>query len=353
MSRAATGFNPTSDRSFVESWEERKARRERDSGERPPVDLGAVVSRIGKLPELPPMALDHFADAGEMVSPPDHLADAGKPIDTLRSVVAVDLGDAVPQTPPTDKPTVEWMAPSDLLVDAAYQRDLSEKSLKLIRRIVEQWDWRRFKPPVVAWTERGFEIIDGQHTAIAAASHPGIETIPVLMVEAAELQDRASAFIGHNRDRLTVTAVQLHHAAVAAGDEDALTVQQVCERAGVTLLRNAYGSRTYKAGETLAISAIAALVKRRHAKGAREILALLVQAERAPVAANEIKAVELLLTDPQYADEIEPADLVVAIKALGDASEKEAKVFASEHCVPLWRGLASVWFRKCRKRRKA
>jgi hypothetical protein len=39
---------------------------------------------------------------------------------------------------------------------------------------VANWDWRRFKPPVVARTATGLEVIDGQHTAIAAASHPDV-----------------------------------------------------------------------------------------------------------------------------------------------------------------------------------
>ena len=276
----------------------------------------------------------------------------GTGADAMRPVAALDLGDAEPQTPPTSEPQLEWMAPADLLIDARYQRDLSEKSLKLIRRIVEGWDWRRFKPPVVAWTERGFEIIDGQHTAIAAATHPTVDRIPVLVVEAAELQDRASAFIGHNRDRLTVAPVQMHHAAVAAGDEQALTIDQVCGRAGVTIMRNVYGSRTYKPGETIAVHAIGALVQRRHAKGAREVLEVLVQGGVAPISANSIKAVEMLMTDLDYADRFEPTDLAKAIAGQTDA-DGEAKVWSSANSQPLWKGLAVVWFKKTRKRREA
>lgn len=80
-------------------------------------------------------------------------------------------------------------------------------------------------------------MIDGQHTAIAAASHPDIALIPVMVVEAVDQAERAGAFIGHNRDRLNITPMQMHYAAVAAGDEDALTVEQVCARAGVKILR--------------------------------------------------------------------------------------------------------------------
>ena len=136
--------------------------------------------------------------------------------DQVRAVMALDLGKHEPGTPPTSPPMVEWMDPADLLVEGRYQRELSQKSTDLIRKIVEGWDWRRFKPPIIAWTTRGFEIIDGQHTAIAAATHPTIDKIPVLVVEAAQIKDRATAFIGHNRDRLNVTPVQMHRAGVAA-----------------------------------------------------------------------------------------------------------------------------------------
>ncbi len=64
--------------------------------------------------------------------------------------------------------------PSTLLVDERYQRGLSERSIKLIRKIVSEWDWRAFKPPVVVDVGAGLEVIDGQHTAIGAATHGGM-----------------------------------------------------------------------------------------------------------------------------------------------------------------------------------
>ena len=356
---------PNNEEGLTERWADRHAAREaeaaprraalaaaaREAAARPLAVAGTLadwagpVADVGEARVLP--ALDTVESCSEPVAraQPESPADAMRPVVALGEAADFDTGD-----PPTAPPQVEWLAPTDLLVDARYQRDLSEASHKLIRRIVEGWDWRRFKPPVIAWTERGFEIIDGQHTAIAAATHPSIDKIPVLVVEAAELQERAAAFIGHNKDRLNVAPVQLHHAAVAAGDETALTVDQVCQRAGVTVMRNVYGARTYKPGETIAIGAITALVGRRHAKGAREVLEVLVQAGVAPIAANAIKAVELLMFDPDYAGQFEPAELAKAIQKLGDEAEKEARLFVGAHQLPLWKGLAATWFKKTRKR---
>lgn len=269
---------------------------------------------------------------------------------TLRPVAPMAFSPLDPQRIATEPPAVEWMAPCDLLIEEAYQRDIAPKSLDLIKRIVEGWDWRRFKPPIIAWTERGFEIIDGQHTAIAAATR-GIERIPVLVVEAADLGDRAQAFVGHNQDRLAITPVQMHRAKVAANDEDALTAQQVMERAGVTLVFNQYGTKRWKPGETVAIKTIDALARRRGAMGARKVLEVLVKAEAAPITAAGIKAVEMLLYRAAFED-LDPEHLPGAIHAAGDV-EAEAKLDARTHCIPVWEAMGRIWFRKCRKQRRA
>ncbi|MFB7879787.1 hypothetical protein [Brevundimonas diminuta] len=242
------------------------------------------------------------------------------------------------------------MNPADLLVNEAYQRDLAERSIKLIRRIVQGWDWTKFKPPVCSLGDDGMEVIDGQHTAIAAATHPRIDKIPVMIVETATVNDRAAAFIGQNMDRLGVTKMQLHKAAVAAGDEDALTIEQVCGRAGITL--HASRPHRWKVGDSMAVVAIGALINRRHAAGARRVLDVLVQAECAPVTANAIRAADMILFDADYAD-ADQDNLPDTIRSLGVAAEREAATHALAHRIPVWRALGIVWFRKCRKKRRA
>jgi len=288
------------------------------------------------------------AELGSDLSPAIH--DKGVvQTDTLRPVQAIDLVESLAPIP-TEPPLTEWMAPADLLIEAAYQRDLSPKSMDLIKRIAERWDWRRFKPPIVAWSERGFEIIDGQHTAIGAATR-GIEKIPVLVVEASELTDRASAFVGHNQDRLAITPIQMHQAKLAAGDEDALTAQQVIDKAGATLVISAYGARGWKPGETVAITTIDQLARKRGAMRARQVVELLVKARAAPVSAAAIKAVDMLMFKPEFA-EIDLEHLPTAIIQAGDV-EKEAKLDAKTHCIPAWEAMGRIWFRKCRKARRA
>ncbi|AFL51395.1 hypothetical protein [Sinorhizobium fredii] len=113
--------------------------------------------------------------------------------------------------------------------------------MRQIRRIIESFDWAKFKPPICNYAEQGGEtvlkVLVGQHTAIAAASNPHVSRIPVMIVEAEDTVAQAKAFIGQNTERLGVTKLQLHQAALAAADEDAQTLELVCQRAGVTVLK--------------------------------------------------------------------------------------------------------------------
>ncbi|KQQ70896.1 hypothetical protein ASF70_18790 [Rhizobium sp. Leaf321] len=245
--------------------------------------------------------------------------------------------------------------PALLFVDPSYQRSIGERGLKQIRRIVEAWDWNKFKPPACSYAEHDgqtvLKVFDGQHTAIAAASHPEITEIPVMIHEAKETAAQAAAFVGQNTNRLGVTPLQLHQAALVAGDEDALTVAQVCDRAGVRILR--FSTKNFTAGDTVAINVINGLVDKRGAMKARIILEVLVKAGMAPVVAPQIKAVEALLTDPEYCNDITPENLTAAIAGSWLVDHDDAKQLQLAHKWPFWRALAIHWFRNTKKSRPA
>lgn len=271
----------------------------------------------------------------------------------MRAIEPLQLPDVTPAILDGKPPELRLVEPSALYVDERYQRNLSERSIKLIRKIVTGWSWTAFKPPIVVEIDDRFEVIDGQHTAIAAVTHGGIDLLPILIVEAAALESKASAFVRHNRDRIQVTPMQLHVAMVAAGDEDAVTIDQVCARAGVRILRMPPAMGRYDVGDTMAISTIRSLVSRRHAKGGREVLEVCVKAGCAPVSAAAIKAVEHLLHAPEYKGEIDAERIALVLSANASTIHAEAERFAAERRVPLWRALASVIFMNRRKTRHA
>lgn len=265
------------------------------------------------------------------------------------NVTGLDIGD-----PENVEPICMSVDPATLFVDPVYQRSIGERGLRQIRKIVEAWDWNKFKPPACSYAEHDgqtvLKVFDGQHTAIAAASHPGIAEIPVMIHEAKETAAQAAAFVGQNTNRLAVTALQLHQAAVVAGDEDALTVAQVCERAGVRILR--FSTKNFEVGDTVAIKVINQLVERRSAMKARVILEVLVKAGMAPILAPQIKAVETLLTDPEYCNDITPEALTAAVSGSWLVDLDDAKQLQLAHKWPFWKALAIHWFRNTKKSRQ-
>lgn len=268
---------------------------------------------------------------------------------TKRHVVAMNVPGVTPAVVEGGEPIFEWIDPKKLLVDESYQRNLSERSVTLIRKIVGRWSWQKFKPPIVVQTDEGLEVVDGQHTAIAAATVPTVRKIPVMIVEAGTLQERAGAFLGHNADRITVTPLQMHHAAVLAGDEDAMTVSQVCERAGVRIPKTIPATRP---GDCVAVSTIRALIGRRGAQGARKVLEVAVQARCAPISMAEIRAIETLLYEDEYREQAVAADITTAMVALGPRAEEMAKAYAANHGVRIWQALAVILWRRCESERR-
>jgi hypothetical protein len=263
----------------------------------------------------------------------------------LRSVVALKRPNVVPATVGSERPIFEWVDPKALLIDGSYQRRMSPRSVALIDKIISSWDWRHFKPPIVAPTEHGLEVIDGQHTAIAAASHPDIDKIPVMRVVAPERAHRAGAFIGHNKDRIAITSLQLFHAALTAGEPAALEVAEACAAAGVRILKYPPPKGEYGVGDTLAVTAIRKLAASRRVEGAYRVLKVLRSAELTPISAGAIKAVEMLLFDPEFSGQIREETITAAFYNHADRFMHEAGVFASTHRVPHWRALGLVIFR--------
>lgn len=274
----------------------------------------------------------------------------------IRPIEPVNIADLDYDKPETGEPICERVDPKTLFVDPAYQRSVGERGLRQIRKIIEAWCWTKFKPPIVAYADHEggtvLKVLDGQHTAIAAASHPHIDMIPVMIVEAAETAAQAAAFVGQNTQRVAVTPLQVFFAELTAGDPDAIDVQNTCDRAGVTIVRTPPSRSDFKPAETLSISAIKGLVDRRGVMKARMILEVLAKANLAPITADHIKATEYLMTEPEFCDAFDPEDLTREIETSGKAAEHEAKVFSVAQKVPMWRALAVQWFKKTRKKRK-
>lgn len=247
---------------------------------------------------------------------------------------------------PGELPVVDWISKDVINVDASYQRG---EDMARAEKIARAFSWSKFGAVVVVPREDGrYAIIDGQHRMLAAKMHPLVDNLPAVIMPAVKgTAAEATSFIGLNAERKAVSGLELFHARRAAGDEDAETIDQVLARAGVTVPR--YPAAKYQPGETIAVNVVHSLINRRGAMRAREYLQIL--AECAPITANQIKATELLMTDPEFAGWLDPEELTATVKSMGAMADAEAKRFAATHCVATWKGLANVWFQKCKKRR--
>lgn len=214
---------------------------------------------------------------------------------TVKALEAIAFNPApVKSADPGPLPELIWVSPAQLVVDPAYQRTIQERGRRNIKRIVEEFSWRKFAPLIV--TPHGpkhdgagrYVVIDGQHRATAALMYagPGV-SLPAMVIKATPEQ-AADAFAAINGQVTGVTALQLHHARLAAGDRDAEAVADVCRRAGVEILRYPVPASKIKAGQTLTATALRTALARHGA--ATLITALQCVTETGDGNAGELRA---------------------------------------------------------------
>ena len=219
-------------------------------------------------------------------------------------------------------PEMRLVTPSDLLVEPAYQRDLSGRSVTLIRKIVSGWDWAKFKPPVCAETDDGLFVIDGQHTAIAAASHPSVPAIPVMVVGAEKIEQRAEAFVAHNRDRLAMSALQIFHAEVAAGGAEARAIMAVVTKVGATVPRTVPLKDQARLGQIIAINEVRAVYRKAGSGWIERIVRIALLSKVQPIGTTVVRALRMLLSEQRFFEAAHLSDAEIA-DALGSIANVE------------------------------
>ncbi len=260
--------------------------------------------------------------------------------DGLRPIRAYPTGLTQWNAPVGEILDIIHVAPTELFVDEKYQRALSPKSARLITKICLNWDWRKFTPPRVAKDEDGrLCVLDGQHTAIAAASHPRVDKIPVIVTDAKTLAEKAGTFIGINRDRIAVTQAQIFYAEIAAGDEDAIAVKEMCDAADIIVLRQPPARNEFGPGETMAIVTVRRLYKVYGSKIGQAVLEIMVKSGLAPVSEWGISAVTKLVA----AENPLPAErIIAAIKGTQETLLAKAYAIRAEAGVSLGEAAAQI-----------
>lgn len=235
----------------------------------------------------------------------------------LRAVAPLKMPDVKPAEI-SSVPQLTWLPLDRLVINEDYQRSLTERSVSAIRRIVAKFDWARLKALTVVEMEDGtYEIIDGQHTAIAAASHGGIERLPCLVSPERSLQARASDFVGINRDRVSMTAQQVFWAEVTAEDELAIEALQGASAGGGTIRRGPPSYGAYDIGDIMCPGALKAIAKRGGPTWVKRVVSICVDGKLAPIKAPFVAALPRLLWEGPLAGTISDGAIVSVLRIHG------------------------------------
>ena len=221
----------------------------------------------------------------------------------LRPILGLEFKGLTPADVTQSKfPRLEWISIDLLLINGAYQRSLSKMSLQSIRRIAENFNWARLKALSVTPVEGGyFEVVDGQHTAIAAATHGEIEELPCLISTSRDLSQRAGDFVGLNKDRVAIHPLQLYRAELAAGEEIATEVDQGVRWGGGRVVSSTSAAEL-RPGDCCAIQGLKSLAKTGGPAYVKRVVALAVRAELAPLTANMIGALRALIWQDEFSE---------------------------------------------------
>lgn len=222
--------------------------------------------------------------------------------DNLRRLQALNVA-GLKLSAPESPPQLVTLKILQLRVNADYQRQLSKESVTLIRRIAENWSWKKFRPPVVTPIPYFdqltglplYEVLDGQHTATGAVTNRHLRELPCWVVETRDLVERAEIFVGLNTERIHVTPLVTFWAEVASGKEEALDVLAACEASGASVIRRPPPYGDYAIGETIAVTPLKQIARQGGVAYLKRVLDVAVAAELAPIGQQWIKALELLL----------------------------------------------------------
>lgn len=149
-------------------------------------------------------------------------------------------------------PELAWVELGKIFVDPSYQRPLKPRR---VQQILRDFTWAQFGALMLVAREDGrFAVYDGQHRFEAARKHPGISSVPSVIVVLDQAYEEAQSFLGVNVNRSAISTVEKYWAGIEAGDERMMQICAVLEEAGCEVVP--VGSKSAAPGRTSAISAI-------------------------------------------------------------------------------------------------
>lgn len=137
----------------------------------------------------------------------------------------------------SDKPGVMMeIDKTELVVDASYQRTVSDRDGKVLR-MASEWSWVACGAIIVGMRDGVAYVIDGQHRVMAAMKRSDIKKLPCVVFESEAPKDEATAFLRANRNRKPMTTIQAFNALVTSGDEHAVKANELIKQTGRPMAR--------------------------------------------------------------------------------------------------------------------
>lgn len=227
---------------------------------------------------------------------------------SLRPLMPVALRDDQECNIAGEDPEIIWVALNRLFISDDYQRDLAQPSMMMIRRIALNWDWNKFKVLSLAPSpiEGYYEVVDGQHSAIAALTNGSIKLLPGCLNKSPHLKEKAEGFIGINKNRIRLSPNAIFNAQIAAQDENAVSVYIALQSCGIKILDVPPYKNAWKVGETMALASIQGIYTRGDMTFLKRVLSICTRAECAPIGATLLKALADVLPkkDTTWDDQI-------------------------------------------------
>ncbi len=179
---------------------------------------------------------------------------------------------------PGTKPELKWIKITELYIDPTYQRNArSDRSRKNVAYIQGNFCWAHCGALIVCHVpeKKQYAVMDGQHRYLAAKARPDIPELPCVVISGQDAKQQAKSFVVINEKRVAMNAFAKFHASVAAGEPDAVAVQEILDECRIEVPRSPVMKGETGPRQTQAIGTLTRMLSthsRKHIKWALTII---------------------------------------------------------------------------------
>lgn len=233
---------------------------------------------------------------------------------------------------PGPKPDLRWIKITQLYVPTEYQRSTkSRASANNISYISSHFNWADcglIVCPLADSEPPQYAVIDGQHRLRAAEQNGGIDELPCVVIEERGLSSQARNFVVINSKRVKLNPLQEYHAAVVAGEPDAVALDAILKKCGVAIAAHTLVVKEMHPRVTIAVGTLLKMIQEYSEKQIVGTLTAITEAY--PDTPGMLRA-NLIRVVGQFIKAFPDADrqaLVAALQGIDvDDLEKEARTF--------------------------